>query len=270
MAQCLVFLFLIATIGPIQKAAGQSQDEEVCLYDMPPYEPPCSCGGAGQWTRIAHLDMSDPSQQCPSGWSLTTTPVRGCIRPSSTNNCHSATFQTKYNGQTYSRVCGRIYAYQRGSPDAFGRSIEGNPGLEDAYIDGVSLTHGAPGSRQHIWSFVGSVYETATSYNAKSNCACTNSDQDWPYQVPSFVGNNYFCDTGNPGPDFPDTVHTDDPLWDGAGCGPTNTCCQFNNPPWFCTTLSAATTDALELRICHDEAENNEDIIVSFVELAVM
>ena len=35
------------------------------------------CGGPGQWTRIAHLNMSDPSQQCPSNWNLTTTPVRG-------------------------------------------------------------------------------------------------------------------------------------------------------------------------------------------------
>ena len=25
-------------------------------------QPPCACGGPGQWTRIAHLNMSDPSQ----------------------------------------------------------------------------------------------------------------------------------------------------------------------------------------------------------------
>ena len=38
----------------------------------------CPCGGPGQWTRIAHLNMSDPSEQCPSNWNLITTPVRGC------------------------------------------------------------------------------------------------------------------------------------------------------------------------------------------------
>ncbi len=28
--------------------------------------------------------------------------------------------------------------------------------------------------------------------------------------------------------------HGNDPLAvDGAGCGPLNTCCSFNNPPWF-------------------------------------
>ena len=37
----------------------------------------CPCGGPGQWRRIAHLDMSDPNQQCPSNWQLITTPVRG-------------------------------------------------------------------------------------------------------------------------------------------------------------------------------------------------
>ena len=46
-------------------------------------QPPCACGGPGQWTRIAHLDMSDPSQQCPSNWSLTTMPIRGCHSPGS-------------------------------------------------------------------------------------------------------------------------------------------------------------------------------------------
>ena len=26
----------------------------------------CPCGGPGLWRRIAHLNMSDPNQQCPS------------------------------------------------------------------------------------------------------------------------------------------------------------------------------------------------------------
>ena len=38
-------------------------------------QPPCPCGGPGQWTRIAYLNMSDPSQQCPTNWNLITTPV---------------------------------------------------------------------------------------------------------------------------------------------------------------------------------------------------
>ncbi len=107
--------------------------------------PPCPCGGPGDWTRIAHLNMSDPAQQCPPNWNLINTPVRGCGHGSA--SCESATFPS--SGRSHSRVCGRINAYQRGSTDAFDSSsyIRGafdiqNPGLEDPYLDGVSLTHG--------------------------------------------------------------------------------------------------------------------------------
>ena len=48
-------------------------------------------------------------------------------------------------------MCG---LYQSGNPNAFNSSISGNVGLESWYIDGVSLTHGPPGARKHIWSFV--------------------------------------------------------------------------------------------------------------------
>ena len=104
----------------------------------------CPCGGPGLWRRIAHLDMSDLDQQCPSNWRLITTPVRACGRTSSA--CDSAVFPS--NGASYSRVRGRINAFQQGTPDAFSSSLHNNHGLEDAYIDGISLTHGTAGSRQ--------------------------------------------------------------------------------------------------------------------------
>ncbi len=44
--------------------------------------------------------------------------------------------------------------------------------LEGTYIDGISLTHGAPGSRSHIWTFAGAVNDFA---GADVICACTNS-----------------------------------------------------------------------------------------------
>ena len=232
--------------------------------------PSCSCGGAGLWTRIAHLDMSDPSQQCPSSWNLTTTPVRGCISSiASAHSCDSAIFPS--NGQTYSHVCGRVNAYQQATNEAFYPALSRGQGLEGYYVDGVSLTHGAAGSRQHIWTFAVALYETDPNYDPEWNCACTNINENGPYHVPSFVGSNYFCDSGSPGPGYNLTrVYSEDPLWDGAGCGPTSTCCQFNTPPWFCTTLPEPTTDDLELRICRDQAPSNEDIIVSLVDINVM
>ena len=230
--------------------------------------PPCVCDGPGPWTRIAHLNMSDLGQQCPSGLSLITTPARGCGRSSAgPGTCDSIIFPSA--GRSYYRVCGRVHAYQKGSTDAF-RPIGSNPGLEDVYLDGVSLTHGSVGSRQHIWSFAAALYETHTMDLPSSLCACSDTTKDWPFQVPSFVGENYFCATGNPGPNWPlGFVHTDI-LWDGEGCGPTNGCCEFNNPPWFSVTLPQPTTDDLEARVCHDQAAGDEDTIISLIDIYAM
>lgn len=230
-------------------------------------QPQCACSGPGRWTRIAYLNMSDPSQQCPANWNLNTAQIRGCGRSSTAAQvCDSAFFPS--NGQSYTRVCGRVIAYQRGSTDAFRPSILGNPTLEDAYVDGVSLTHGAVGSRQHIWTFASALYETDPNIMPKYICSCTNTDVAWPFQVPSFIENNYFCDTGSTGPGFDgSTIYSSDPLWDGAGCGPTNECCALNTPPWFCTTIEP-TTDDIELRNCQDEG--GEDVLISLVDIYIM
>ena len=226
----------------------------------------CPCGDPGQWHRIAHLNMSDPDQQCPSNWQLITTPVRGCGRRSTVASCDSTVFPS--NGISYSRVCGRIDAIQHGAPGAFHLTTNANPGLEGIYIEGISLTHGVAGSRQHIWTFAAALYETDPSYAPVFNCPCTNTNINWPYQIPSYIGDNYFCDTGNPGPGYSQTItYTDDPLWDGEGCGPTSTCCQLNNPPWFCTTLPQPTTDDIELRICADTGRSEEDFPIQLVEI---
>ena len=236
-------------------------DQVFAHFNIP--QPPCACGGPGQWTRIAHLNMSDPSQQCPSSWNLVTTPVRGCGQ-SASSGCDSALFPS--TGQSYSRVCGKVIAYQSSTTNAFDPYIIFAPGLEGVYVDGVSLTHGAEGSRQHIWTFAAALYEGGAS---SSDCLCTNAA--WPFEVPEFVGDDYFCDTGNTSPEVDsNTVFADDPLWDGEGCGPTSTCCEFNNPPWFCTTLPQPTTDDIEVRICLDSGSSNEDVIITFVDIYVM
>ena len=160
--------------------------------------------------------------------------------------------------------------YQKGPPGAFDFPFNTH-GLEEIYMDGVSLTHGAPGSRQHIWTFVAAFTETRSPYPTQFNCACTNTEVNWPHQVYSYIGNNYFCATGNPGPGNDlNAIYADDPLWDGEGCGATNACCQLNNPPWFCTTLPQPTTDDIEMRVCNNEGETNEDVIMSFANINIM
>ena len=234
-------------------------------------QPPCPCGGPGLWNRVAHLDMSDPNQQCPTDWNLITSNERACGRSTFGLSCDSAVFPT--TDRPYSHVCGRIIALQRGSTDAFSVSFGRNLlDIEGSYLDGVSLTHGPAGSRQHIWSFAAALYETDPIYVTDYVCECTNTDVSGPYnEAPPFVGNDYFCDTGNRGPNFDlGFQYSDDPLWDGGGCGPTNACCQLNTPPWFCTTLAQPTTDDLELRICTDESSVNEDVHVRLVDIYTM
>ena len=98
-----------------------------------------------------------------------------------------------------------------------------------------------------------------------SICPCSNFNERYTVdRVPLFVGNDYFCETGvPPGQRFDSsTFHVDDPLWDGGGCGPTSTCCTFNNPPWFCKQLPQPTNADLEVRLCslHEAASENTPI----------
>ena len=127
-----------------------------------------------------------PNQQCPSNWTLITTPIRGCGRRRSYGECDSVTYSV--HGRTYSSVCGRILAYQRGLANAFYNVIFYNTiTIEEAYLSGVSLTHGSAGSRQHIWSFVGAYYEHDPNYYTQYNCPCINTNISWPQQLPLFI-----------------------------------------------------------------------------------
>ena len=232
---------------------------------------PCSCGGDGGWTRVAYLNMSDPNQRCPANWTLTTSPVRGCGRSSAGRfTCDSVFYPVL--GHTYSSVCGRVLAYQKGVGTAFYAALEGGENtIDDTYLSGLSVTNGPAGSRQHIWTFAAALAEQDSRFNGVYNCPCTNTNVTWPYQAPSFIGNDYFCDTGNRGPGFNHTAfYPDDPLWDGDGCGSASTCCEFNTPPWFCKSLSQPTSDDVELRQCNDNRlQVGENKLISLVEIFI-
>ena len=224
------------------------------------------CGGVtGEWRRVAHLDMTNSSHQCPSGLSMRNySNKRTCVRDSDPAGCSSVTFSSAT--LEYSRVCGEIIAYQFGAPDTFGDSGRGScPTIDTYYVDGVSLTHGNP--RHHIWTFAAGLDEVGT--RPDFNCPCTNTElAGQASQPPAFVGNDYFCDTGSREQSMY-RVYTDDPLWDGAGCGPLNTCCSFNYPPWFYKQLPQPTTDDIEMRVCRDYLAGHEDIAIETVEIYI-
>ena len=96
----------------------------------------------GKWMRIAYLNMSDPSEQCPDGWREVQSPIRTCRRKFNTS-INSAIFLSY--GIPYSKVCGRINAYQFGTPEGFlGYINQNQQTLDDAYADGISITFGDP------------------------------------------------------------------------------------------------------------------------------
>ena len=235
-----------------------------------PTTPPGRCGGPG-WRRVVYLNMTDPSHICPSGLNLTSYSRRTCGRASSAGySCWSTTFSV--GGSQYSRVCGTARAYRWGRNYAFFSYHSANQGIgiDDFYVDGLSLTHGAPGSRQHIWTFASGYFAGGDSGSHPDfRCPCDNGNT---YPSPPFVGNDYFCESVATSSNWQVNLRRFLPnatLWDGQVCEGGGRCCQFNNPPWFTKKLTTPTTDGIELRLCLYERRRHADVALELLELYV-
>ena len=217
---------------------------------------PEACG-TGLWYRVAHLNMSDPSQQCPSAWrEYNTSQFRACGRPNSI--VASRPSQIFPISHQYSKVCGRVIGIQVASPDAFYHGRRSH--INEGYMDGVSITRGSP--RHHIWSYVGSVSEVSDNV-----CPCTYSSATQP---PSFVGSNYYCESGNPNQYWRGQAYPNDKLWDGEQCSHEGTCCTgTNTPPWFSVNLGSPTSDNIEVRIMGSQSTDDEDTPIELLEIYV-
>ena len=225
----------------------------------------------GGWMRVAYLDMRNSSHQCPSGLSLRTrssNPRRVC--DITHNGCVSTRFTV--HGKRYSHVHGRIIAYQNGYAIAF--YYQSRP-VDQSYVCGVSLTHGQ-NPRKHIWTFAGAADESTHRPDLKCPCINTNIHSSILRirPVPSFIGNDYFCDTSlsNRYSSYSKGFYPSDPLWDGQGCGSTNACCSVpsecnDSPPWFIKNLPSPTTDEVEMRLCRPDTSGSTPIEI--VELYV-
>ena len=234
----------------------------------------CSCSSAsvGGWSRVAYLNMTDPTHQCPPAWREFTEPVRTCGRTNETvpragggsqlGGCSAVSFST-YN-ISYSHICGKIIGYQVGSTVAFRAYSESwHTRIEDPYVDGVVITRGT--EIEHVWTFAASLQESFSTTNV---CPCTNDQST--QSIPSFVGQDYYCETGitsgwSNGVFYPDG----DPLWDGEDCGSGSTCCELHDPPYFCKSLTEPATGDIEVRICGDETLNREDTPIQLLEIFV-
>ena len=222
------------------------------------------CGSTGPWTRIAYLGWNP--QNCPSGFRpYQSGGVRACGRPvTNSGSCVSVQFPS--NGISYSQICGRVYGYQYGSTDAIYQSTNSyRNDLNSHYVDGVSITRGSP--RQHVWTLMAGESEAS---NSSSACPCNNGST---VSVQSFIGDNYYCESGNADNSTSSTLYTSDRLWDQSSysCRSLESpCCTSFGSPWFHRDYgSTTTTDYIELRVCGDEGTDDEDVPVSFYEIYV-
>ena len=219
------------------------------------------CGEKGGWTRLGYLNMSDPTQDCPSDFEeMTNDTIRACRRNEISSGCSSVTLST--NDIPYTQICGRVIGYQVGKTDALHNSREG---IDSEYLDGVSITRGYE-PREHVWSFIAGQTSSESS-NYQSNCPCNNGST---VQVPDFIEEYYYCESGNNLTQADDSTFYPDPLWDGKECPSFESpCCTSKDLPWFHRVYNSSSID-IELRVCRNGHQIGEDIFIEMYEIYVI
>ena len=221
------------------------------MLDTETWFRPCDCGGQG-WEKIAFYDFTQ--QECAPDF----TRYYGKYNDTScgaTNEYLTCGIDVSFSslplpveGRSYSSVCGRVRGHGYGG--AFHNAITCNQRLEQAYVYGVSLTHGPAGGRRHIWTFAVALADGDPDTNiTNANCGCSNTGMNWTHTTPEYVGNDYFCDSITQFTETGTKSDEDDDLWDGKGCSPSSSCCEWNDPPYFCKHLHNTTSEDMELRL---------------------
>ena len=106
------------------------------------------CGNiTGGWMRVAHINMSDPEQTCPSPLRTLTSPLRMCAGGTSAG-CSSVQYPTL--GLNFTHVCGQAIGYMYHSADGLDAPYTSKT-IDSPYVDGLSITYGSP--RHHLWTY---------------------------------------------------------------------------------------------------------------------
>ena len=235
------------TTGTYLLSTGDGAVNVTCNFDVQ-LPPPSPVRG---WQEIANINMSDPTNSCPSPLRETTSPSRRCEKSSDSAGCESVFFPT--NRVPFSKLCGRAVGYAVMSVDLICTSCT----IDDPYVEGISITYSNDTGRQHIWTFI------AADLQISTHCPCGST----PHRSsPPFVGNDYYCEAEKVR--FSGTT----PLWDGEGCDSPSeaACCANPNLPWFCREFDQPiVTDDVEVRVCRDEERSNEDIEFDLLKLYI-
>ena len=138
-----------------------------------------------------------------------------------------------------------------------------NANINGVYFDGLAIMSGNP--RRHIWTYTAGFRSNQIGID---NCPCNNGNT--PSVFPSFVGNDYYCESSLDVDVCNSTIFTNDPLWDGQQCpGVEAPCCNLPNMPWFTKSLNETTTDDIELRACQSNDGCKGSVPVFLIELYV-
>ena len=219
-----------------------------------------TCAGVGGgWRRIVNINIS-AGDDCLGDWrKATQSGVSFCrvATDDTTYTCSSASFST--NGISYRRVCGRARGYQKGHALGFFTFVRKS--TIDYYVAGLSITYSS-NPRQHIWTFANGATERLLN---SGNCPCASYAGDSP---PSFVANNYYCETAVLNNINETAFFFDDTLWDGADCI-GGTCCNDPTQPWFYRQLNQTTQDDIEARICAEDAYSSGSTLIDQLELYI-
>ena len=229
-----------------------------------------TCAGmGGGWRRIVNIDIS-VGDDCPSGWRKASYSGISFCRVDSDDNaiqvCSSASFST--NGTSYQNVCGIARGYQKGITTAFYYSTIPSSSIGSPYVTGLSITYGNP--RQHIWTYAAGRYDYLTQNNSETRfiCPCAyGGGQNGPLS-PSFVGTNYYCESGTDNRVDQNEYYLTDVLWDGTGCM-NSTCCDNSKQPWFFSQLNVITSDNIEARICSAGSFTIQSTLIDRLEIYI-
>ena len=230
------------------------------------------CGGhKGGWLRIAQLDTTN-GDTCPGEWINDINYNSLCTGTGA--GCYSANFSVPYS---YNKICGQVRGFQKGTTDAFypflfSQGSTPSAGLytpttysatvNGVYVDGVSITLGNP--RKHVWTYAVGLSDDDSHGDGYYNCLYAKIAIA---RVPVFVGNDYYCESGNNGSHLASELYSNDALLDGEQCLPGNSCCDRAGQPWFFQQLTINEEQQLEVRICQDQLIADEAVIVEKLQL---
>ena len=141
----------------------------------------CEMRSDGGWMKVIDADYSVDA--CPGEWVVYD--GQYCARSSSDSDLMgSASFDTF--GFAWQQVDVTLEALATDTMDAWGNIVYNGPSLEGTYVDGISLTYGAPGFREHVFTYGVAHYDSTycPSFGLGNSI--------WPQ---SSLGSDWTCDT---------------------------------------------------------------------------